>query len=51
MEAIEWRCRQGINILDIQDRERKRLHAHPQPFTVTSGQMVHVDMNIFIGIR
>jgi hypothetical protein len=41
----------GNYVLDVQDRVRKHVRARPQPFTVTSGQTVRVDMNIVIGIR
>jgi hypothetical protein len=41
----------GNYVLDIQRRPRGRVRATPQPFTVVSGQTVHVDMNIDTGIR
>jgi len=41
----------GNYVLDIQDRVAKHVRAAPRPFTVVSGQTVHVDMNILIGIR
>jgi hypothetical protein len=41
----------GAYILDVQERAAKRIHAKPQPFTVISNQTVHVDMNIFTGLR
>jgi hypothetical protein len=41
----------GDYILDIQGRGRGLVRANPQPFTVVSGQTVHVDMNLDTGIR
>ncbi len=42
----------GDYILDVQGRKPKgHLRAKPQPFTITSNQTVHVDMNIDTGIR
>ena len=41
----------GNYVLDIQDRVAKHVRVAPRPFTVVSGQTVHVDMNILIGIR
>jgi hypothetical protein len=38
----------GVYILDVEHRVGKRIGAKPQPFTVISGQSVHVDMNIFV---
>jgi hypothetical protein len=38
----------GSYILDVEHRAGKRIGAKPQPFTVISGQSVHVDMNIFV---
>jgi hypothetical protein len=38
----------GDYILDVEHRVGKRVGAKPQPFTVISGQSVHVDMNIFV---
>jgi len=40
----------GNYVLDVQDRLRKRVRATPQRFTVVSGQIVRVDMNIVIGV-
>jgi hypothetical protein len=39
----------GAYILDVQDRAAKRIHAHPQSFTVTANQTIRVDLSIFIG--
>jgi hypothetical protein len=42
----------GDYILDVRDRMPKgHVRAKPQPFTITSNQTVHVDMNIDTGIR
>ena len=41
----------GDYILDVQGREHSHIRAKPQPFTVVSGQTVHVDMNIDTGVR
>ena len=41
----------GDYVLDVQDRRRRHVRAAPQPFTVTSNQTVHVDMNIDTGVR
>ena len=41
----------GQYVLDVQDRVRKHLRAKPQPFTVTSHETVHVDMEMDTGIR
>ena len=38
----------GSYILDVEHRVGKRIGAKPQPFTVISGQSVHVDLNIFV---
>jgi hypothetical protein len=41
----------GTYLLDIQNRVRKHVRAKPVPFTVASGQTVHVDMEMDTGIR
>lgn len=41
----------GNYILDVQDRARRHLRAKPQPFTIVSNQIVHVEMDIDTGIR
>lgn len=41
----------GDYILDIQGRGRTLVRANPQPFTVVSGQTVHVNMNLDTGVR
>lgn len=41
----------GDYVLDVQRRPRGRARATPQPFTVVSGQTVHVDMNVSSGVR
>jgi hypothetical protein len=42
----------GDYILDVPGRRPKgHVRATPQPFTVVSGQTVHVDMNIDTGVR
>jgi hypothetical protein len=41
----------GNYVLDIQDRVAKHIRAAPRPFAVVSNQMVHVDMNVVIGMR
>jgi hypothetical protein len=41
----------GNYLLDVQDRARKHVRVQPQPFTITSDQTVHVDMNIIIGFH
>lgn len=41
----------GAYILDVQDRVRKHVRAKPLPFTVISGQSVHVDLDMDTGIR
>ncbi|HKS31227.1 MAG TPA: carboxypeptidase-like regulatory domain-containing protein, partial [Chthoniobacterales bacterium] len=41
----------GDYVLDVQRRPRIRVRAMPQPFTVTSGQTVHLDMDLDMGIR
>jgi hypothetical protein len=41
----------GDYVLDVQRRPRARLRASAQPFTVTSGQTVHVDMDVDMGVR
>jgi hypothetical protein len=41
----------GNYILDVQGRDRGHVRANPQPFTVTSNQTVHVDMDIDAGVR
>jgi hypothetical protein len=41
----------GDYVLDVQRRPRGRLRASPQPFTVASGQTVHVDMDVDMGVR
>jgi hypothetical protein len=41
----------GDYILDIQGRGRGLVRAKPQPFTVASGQTVHVNMDLDTGIR
>jgi hypothetical protein len=38
-------------VLDVQGRRPGGVRAKPQPFTVLSGQIVRVDMNIDTGIR
>jgi hypothetical protein len=40
----------GNYVLDVQ-RRGGRVRATPQPFTVVSGQTVHVDMNLDTGVR
>ena len=34
----------GNYVLDVQDRVRKRVRTRPQPFSVVSNQIAHVDM-------
>jgi hypothetical protein len=41
----------GNYILDVQDRARRHLRAKPQPFTIVSNQIVHVEMDIDTAIR
>lgn len=41
----------GNYLLDVQDRVRKQLRGQPQSFTVLANQIVHVDMNIVVGIH
>jgi hypothetical protein len=41
----------GDYILDVQARGHSNVRAEPQPFTVVSGQTVHVDMNVSSGVR
>jgi hypothetical protein len=41
----------GDYVLAVQRRPRGRLRASAQPFTVTSGQTVHVDMDVDMGVR
>lgn len=41
----------GDYVLDILRRPRSRLRATAQPFTVVSGQTVHVDMDLDMGVR
>jgi len=41
----------GTYILDVQDRALKRVRVRPQQFTVTSNQIVQVDMNVLIGMH
>ena len=41
----------GFYILDVQDRARKHVRAHPQPFTVVSNQTVRIDMDMDTGVR
>jgi hypothetical protein len=41
----------GAYVLDMKDRERRRIRAKPQLFTIVSSQTVHLDMNIMIGVR
>ncbi len=41
----------GTYLLDIQNRVRKHVRAKPVPFTITSGQTAHVDMEMDTGIR
>lgn len=41
----------GDYILDVQARGHSDVRAKPQPFTVVSGQTVHVDMNVDSGVR
>jgi hypothetical protein len=41
----------GDYILDIQGRGRGLVRAKPQPFTIASGQTVHVDMDLDTGVR
>ena len=41
----------GNYLLDVQDRVRKHVRGQPQSFTVLTNQIVHVDMNIIVGIH
>jgi len=41
----------GDYVLNVQDRKHRHVRATPQPFTVTSNQTVHVDMNIDTSVR
>jgi hypothetical protein len=41
----------GNYILDIEGRRGRLVRTTPQPFTIASGQTVHVDMNLDTGIR
>jgi len=41
----------GNYLLDVQDRVRKHVRGQPQSFTVLANQIVHVDMNIIVGIH
>jgi hypothetical protein len=41
----------GDYILDLQRRGHGLVRAKPQPFTVASGETVHVDMDIDTGVR
>jgi len=41
----------GDYVLDVPRRPRGRIRAIPRPFTVVSGQTVHVDMDLDTGIR
>jgi hypothetical protein len=41
----------GDYILDMEGHLHGHVRAKPQPFTITSSQAVHVDMNIDTGIR
>jgi hypothetical protein len=36
----------GDYVLDVQGRVRRHVRAKPQPFTVVSNQIVHIDMHI-----
>jgi hypothetical protein len=41
----------GDYVLDVQRRPRSRVRTTPQPFTVASGQTVHLDLDLDMGIR
>jgi hypothetical protein len=41
----------GNYLLDVQDRVRKHVRGQPQSFRVLANQIVHVDMNIVVGIH
>ena len=41
----------GTYLLDIQNRVRKHVRAKPVPFTVASGQSLHVNIEMDTGIR
>jgi len=41
----------GDYVLDVHDRARKHVRARPKPFSVVPNQVVHVDMDIDIGVR
>ena len=41
----------GKYVLDIENRARKHVRAKPVPFTISSGQTAHVDMEMDTGIR
>ena len=41
----------GNYLLDVQDRVRKHVRGQPQSFTVLANQIVHVDMNLVVGIH